>query len=90
MEASLPVRSLAVLVRGNLSNELQPYTKVFLNRLPPVNRLAELNRLQKAFPYPPDQDKHRMLVAVALDTNEVIGFVDIDSRPPLQPQYNSK
>ena len=45
-------------------------------------RLAELNRLQKNFPFS-DVERHRMLVATSMSsaTKDIVGFVDVDGRP---------
>lgn len=42
-------------------------------------RLAELSRIQKNFPYN-DVERHRMLVAELDDSDDIIGFVDVDNR----------
>ncbi|CAB9506154.1 FR47-like protein [Seminavis robusta] len=45
-------------------------------------RLAEYTRLQNSFPKREERHKHRMLVAALTGRQEVIGFCQLDSRPP--------
>jgi ribosomal protein S18 acetylase RimI-like enzyme len=60
-------------------------------------RLGELNRLQQGFPYGDDRALHRMILAEVDDskttTTTIVGYVDIDLRPPNRPtgySYNPR
>lgn len=64
-------------------------------------RLGELNRLQQGFPYGDDRVLHRMLLAevnnastsTTTTTSTIVGYVDIDLRPPNRPtgySYNPR
>mmetsp|Transcript_22564 Transcript_22564/g.24908 ORF Transcript_22564/g.24908 Transcript_22564/m.24908 type:complete len:253 (+) Transcript_22564:134-892(+) len=49
-------------------------------------KLKELDRLQSNFPY--DDEEHSMFVAIdnkQVGAQQILGFVDIDTRPPTRP-----
>lgn len=56
-----------------------------------LSRLAELNRIQQSFSY--DKSQHRMILATNPINDSIVGFVDVDKRPPNRPtsySYNPR
>ena len=73
-----------IIIRSFYANVTSPWNHMY--------RMAELNRLQQGFPYA-DKELHRMLVAVSIIDDTVIGFCDIDARVPNRPtgyKYNPR